>query len=98
MESFFEIISNSKFNEDDSKIIEISVNSLFLGILNEYSPIKNLQIDIDDARIFNGVSGPKGEEEPYFEIKNLKTKFLVGEQWLKWYMLSDGTKRIFYLL
>ena len=98
MESFFLIIGNSKIDEEESKIIDLSINSAFLQILNTYSPIQNLKFDIDNIRIYKGVSGSKDEEFPYFEVQNLKIKFLIGGQWINWYMLSDGTKRIFYVL
>jgi AAA15 family ATPase/GTPase len=101
-DSIFNIIGESKFTDDNTKITHLSVNTLFLNILNSYSLINSLKFDISDARIIQRAEviheREEDYDEAYFEVQNIKIKFLIGNQWLDWRMLSDGTKRVFFLL
>jgi AAA15 family ATPase/GTPase len=100
-ERIIEIIGAYSFNNDKSKILNLAVKTSFLSILKSYSPIDNLKFDISDAKIAEkeGHYDSEGDYvDGYLWIENLKIKFSVANQWLSWDMLSDGTKRIFYLL
>jgi hypothetical protein len=57
--------------------------------LNKYSPIKSLRFNTN-INIY--------EDDNQLLIENLKIEFLVNESWLSWTQLSDGTKRLFYLI
>ncbi len=97
----YDIIDEYSFNDDKSKITALSIKPTFLNIIKTYSPISSLRFDIDDTRISKGEEYYDSEDnfdEGHFEIQNLKVQFLIGNKWLSWDMLSDGTKRIFYLL
>ena len=100
MQSLFEIMGDRKLNEDESKLLELFVNSSFSQILDDYSPIRDIKFDLNDSRTMKGEFGNSIEEDyhKYFEVQNVKIRFLVGNTWIDWSMLSDGTKRIFYLL
>jgi AAA15 family ATPase/GTPase len=100
-EYIFNVIEEFSFNNDKSKIIALSVKTAFLNILKTYSPINSIRFDIDDARISQseGHYDSEGDfDEGYFEVQNLRVQFQIANKWLNWDMLSDGTKRIFYLL
>lgn len=69
------------------KLLEIPIH--FTSILSAYSPIKNLRFsDLADIKL----------NKTNIHIRNLKLEFLVNNEWLNWYELSDGTKRVFYII
>ena len=100
MESLFEVMGDTKLNEDESKLLELSVNSSFFQILDAYSPIRDIKFDLSASRTMKGEfnNGNDEDYDTYFEVQDVRIKFLVGNTWIDWSMLSDGTKRIFYLL
>ena len=55
--------------------------------LAKYTSIQDLKLDLEIAREFDSNS-----------IDNLFFQFYVNEKWLYWNQLSDGTKRLFYIL
>ena len=57
--------------------------------LQKFSPVKNLRIN-------PGVVINRSEEK--FSIDYITLEFYVNEEWLRWSELSDGTKRIFYII
>lgn len=60
--------------------------------------LKNLQLfsPIKDLRLNGGVSFQ--ENGLYYNLNYISFDFLVNDGWLAWNMLSDGTKRLFYLI
>lgn len=63
--------------------------------LSYYSPIKNFLIDWNTVR--------ESLDESYENVKSLIVegidfKFFVNDEWLNWSQLSDGTKRLFYII
>jgi predicted ATP-dependent endonuclease of OLD family len=91
---FDSIIADINFLEED-KIKAIDVKADFIKVLRTFSPISNLRIDIGTLQIDHNRN--VGNQRDY-KISRLKLEFYVKDKWLYWYMLSDGTKRIFYLL
>jgi AAA15 family ATPase/GTPase len=57
--------------------------------LNKYSPIKSLRFNTN-INIY--------EDDNQLLIENLKIEFLVNDTWLSYSQLSDGTKRLFYII
>lgn len=51
---------------------------------------------IKDVRLERGISSI--ENGAFIYISQIGFEFLVNDSWLKWEMLSDGTKRLFYLI
>ncbi len=70
--------------ENDKKIIEIQNN------LKLYTPINAI-------RISDGFS-IKSNKVDEININYLRLEFLINEEWLDWQQLSDGTKRLFYIV
>ena len=68
---------------------KLVVKQEIIDNLSQFSPIKavrfneNINIYKDDKRI---------------TIENLKLEYLVNDNWIPWSYLSDGTKRIFYII
>ena len=62
--------------------------------LKLFSPIKNIKIDWELTRqtIFNE------EDEKTALIEGIDFQFYVNNEWVNWTQLSDGTKRLFYLI
>ncbi len=60
-----------------------------LESLKKYTPIKGLRFN-QNINVYK-----KGTE---ITIENLKLEFLVNNEWMPWSYLSDGTKRLFYLV
>lgn len=79
------------------KNIESKLNIVFKRftklskIISKYSPIKDFRVS-DNFNIFID----EGKET--FTINNLFIEFKVDEQWLPFSSLSDGTKRLFYII
>jgi predicted ATP-dependent endonuclease of OLD family len=66
--------------------------------LSKSSPIKNVKIDWSLSRHYK-----KGREEDEDEgeraiIEGIDFQFYVNNEWINWTQLSDGTKRLFYLI
>lgn len=62
--------------------------------LNEYSPIKDIKIDWSLTRRTIG----KNEDLGNALIEGIDFQFFVNNDWVNWTQLSDGTKRLFYLI
>ena len=98
LNSLFKLIEHSEFNEDRTKLIQVFVQPMFLKILKNYSPIESLKFYIDNSRLSKGWTGTNEDDKQYFTVDNLEIQFLVSNEWMPWRMLSDGTKRIFFLI
>jgi len=98
-ERFFEMTDD---DEDDialKKVIDsLTVKSILDGIVLNQDIIDNLTLfsPIKDLRVSDNINLLKDEKN--VSVNNLFLEFLVNEQWLPWSHLSDGTKRIFYII
>jgi predicted ATP-binding protein involved in virulence len=59
----------------------------FKETLSRFTIIKDIDFDLEIARAYDSS-----------KLDNLFFKFFVNEKWLYWNQLSDGTKRLFYIL
>ena len=73
--------------------LDASFSDNVIENFNKFSPIKNIKIDEDLS-----VKTKHKNEEVSVEIKYLRLSFLVDDEWISWDMLSDGTKRLFYII
>ena len=96
---FIEKIVASSFFNDDINTIESNISetindlkfsSIFLNILNKYTPISEVAFDINSIT-------KDHEDDDSIDFDNIFLIFLVNGKWIKWDELSDGTKRMFYL-
>jgi AAA15 family ATPase/GTPase len=87
-----------KYLSDNSSIKSISRKSILKNLsidpiikerLKRYSPIQDLRFN-ENINVY--------PEEKIITIENLKLDFKVNGTWLPWSQLSDGTKRLFYLI
>jgi predicted ATPase len=62
--------------------------------LNQFSPIRNIKIDWELTRIRR----QKDEGSESALIEGIDFQFYVNNEWINWTQLSDGTKRLFYLI
>jgi AAA15 family ATPase/GTPase len=77
-------------NLDRDKLFSLlSIQEIVLHNLNLYTPISNVRFNENINLYVN--------DEIAF-IENLRLDFLVNGTWLPWSQLSDGTKRLFYLV
>jgi predicted ATPase len=60
------------------------------SVLNSFTPIKD--ISFDKQRIV------RYEEQDIVTFDNILLKFFINNEWCYWNQLSDGTKRLFYLI
>jgi AAA15 family ATPase/GTPase len=67
------------------------LNQDFIKLLKRYTPILDLSLDSDRFNIHT-------DENLNTHVNNILLKFLVKDKWLYWNQLSDGTKRIFYIM
>jgi len=95
----FDLIENQKAVQADSeKIVEISpefiksnfvFDEVFVEVLSKYTPIKNIRFNPNINIYF---------DDNEIIIENIKIDYFVNEAWLPWSHLSDGTKRLFYII
>ena len=84
-----------------SKIISQIFNNQWFIIddlrqnLKQFSPIKDINIDWGLTR--KTIQEDENGDETA-SIDNLNFKFFVNNEWINWNQLSDGTKRLFYLI
>ncbi|AMQ00319.1 hypothetical protein AY601_3453 [Pedobacter cryoconitis] len=60
-----------------------------IGNLIRFSPIQGLRFN-EGINIYR--------DEKSITAENIKLEFLINERWIPWSHLSDGTKRLFYLI
>lgn len=83
--------------ELEENYIEKKLNNLFdkykkmSGVFSTYTPIEDLRIS-DNFNLFID------KEKNNFVLSNLFFEFKVDGQWLPFSNLSDGTKRLFYII
>jgi predicted ATP-dependent endonuclease of OLD family len=79
--------------ENLSKEIEtrLKVNDNLVIQLKRFSPIK-------DCRVANGYTIEIQEDCDGFIINHVIIEFYVNNNWYSWEQLSDGTKRLFYII
>jgi predicted ATPase len=82
----------TKFTKEEITLFSenMNISPLFKNNLATYSPIKDLKFDTSRVNIL--------EEEREIEMQNIRYLFLVEHKWLQWSQLSDGTKRLFYII
>lgn len=88
------------FSEDDeeAKVRNVRINDA-LKVLKEPNTVKgNLKkyTPIDDIRFNTNIS--LYTEGKKITIENIKLEFKINQSWMPWSYLSDGTKRLFYLV
>lgn len=84
-EDNFALLKDSFIKQVSAFIAKMGINK----ILKKYSPINELRLN-PNVNIY--------KKENLTIIENLSFDFLVDKDWIPWSYLSDGTKRIFYLL
>lgn len=67
----------------------ILADDVFINNLNKFTPIKGFRLN-ENINIYN--------DGKQIIIENLKFDFLIDGKWMPWSYLSDGTKRLFYLI
>lgn len=58
--------------------------------LNQYTPIENIRLS-DSIRVAK-------TDASTFELRNLVFEYQINGEWLSWNALSDGTKRLIYMV
>jgi predicted ATP-dependent endonuclease of OLD family len=72
--------------------IEFIANENLLTNLQKYSPIEDLRIS-PNINVYE-----QGFDNEEISVQNIYIEFLLNNRWHSWQMLSDGTKRLFYLI
>lgn len=73
----------------ESILEQLEVDEELRRNFKKFSPIKNVRIGEGVSVKENGIS---------YYINYIEFEFLVNDHWISWNMLSDGTKRLFYLI
>ena len=66
-------------------------NQRLISNLRQFTPIKDLSVENDSILL-------QTMKDNQIQLRNIHLKFLVNDKWLYWNQLSDGTKRLFYIL
>jgi predicted ATP-dependent endonuclease of OLD family len=86
------------FEMDLDKLRKITKSSLLKKLKIKEEIVENLKrfTSIQDLRFNENINIYK--EEKLITIENLKIDFKLNNSWIPWSQLSDGTKRLFYLI
>lgn len=88
-------IAKKELTLDAIKAEILNVLSLYLSesnlqnVINTYSPIKQIRFNPNINIYFT---------EQNLIVENLHIDFVIDNDWIPWSYLSDGTKRIFYII
>ncbi|HWW42268.1 MAG TPA: AAA family ATPase [Pedobacter sp.] len=80
------------FNSDNTKqgiITDFKFSEEIIDNLKLFTPIKNLRLN-DGFSVYDA--------DKNFIVDNLRLDFLINDTWVPWSYLSDGTKRLFYIV
>lgn len=96
MHLFFDV--EISYESDLSKIEKITKESLLKKLKIDKKIIKNIAsyTPIEDIRFNSNINIYKNNKT--LIIENLKLDFKLNNNWIPWSQLSDGTKRLFYLI
>lgn len=83
-------------NENIKKFITKSNIRKHLKIQDEVQDNLKLYSTIEDTRFSNSINLYKDDKT--IIIDNIKIEFKINGNWLPWSQLSDGTKRLFYII
>ncbi|MEO5643703.1 MAG: AAA family ATPase [Bacteroidia bacterium] len=97
--TFFELQRNSKNLEDFFETeVELFQKSLFESFIKHTNSILNIFTPITEIRLSDKIKIWKDVELNKMNVENLAFEFKVGKNWLPFSQLSDGTKRLFYII
>jgi predicted ATP-dependent endonuclease of OLD family len=93
---FFNI--ETSYEHEGDKIDSIDKASFYKKLKIKEEIIRNLRkhSPISDVRFNENINVYK--QEKLITIENIKLDFKVNSDWIPWSSLSDGTKRLFYLI
>lgn len=91
VESINKFINNKKISYKNAVLNNLNFLNELKKVLNQYSPIENLRINE------NFVIEIDNEYERV-NIKNFYLEYFIDSKWYTFDDLSDGTKRIFYII
>ena len=86
---FIKRFSTKTLLSKDEIIKKIVIDDEVKSNLKKFSPIKDIELQ-------GGIS-IKGSSF-FYQMDYIGFNFLVNDNWLTWQMLSDGTKRLFYII
>lgn len=85
-EKFLQVI---KKIDTEYVLKRFKINENVISNLFQFTPIKNLRIN-ENINIFT--------DDKNLIIENIKLDFFVNDRWFPWSQLSDGTKRLFFIV
>ncbi len=109
--NFFEHILNlknnlkeiSEYHQEPYEILEyLKISENLKSNLKKFSNIKDVKFSnfiipqITEHK--ETIAGKNPKESFYIKIDNMQLTFLVNDKWLFWNDLSDGSKRLFYII
>ena len=86
------------YDDESNKIRDIKKEDVLNQLKVKEKIIENLKVytSIEDARFSNNINLYNDEKSVI--IENIKLEFKINGSWLPWSQLSDGTKRLFYII
>ncbi len=88
LKTLFNISEIGKSEKDIDRYFEINNN--LKEQLNYFTPIKDLQVNTESCKSYY-VDAKRNIDNAYLQYK-------INEKWLNWNQLSDGSKRMFYII
>lgn len=86
------------YGGNSAKVKEINKTSFLKSLKIKDEIIENLKkyTPIQDIKFNENINIYKGEK--FVTIENIKIDFKLNNNWIPWSQLSDGTKRLFYII
>ena len=88
------IRTNIQSEKQEHGIFE--TNKKFISVLRQYTPVEDMELD---KSIFKSVPKNSNDDDPFsYKFEGVNYRFKVKNEWFSWNDLSDGTKRILYII
>ena len=86
------------YDDESNKIRDIKKEDVLNQLKVKEKIIENLKVytSIEDVRFSSNINIYRDEKS--IIIDNIKIEFKLNGNWLPWSQLSDGTKRLFYII
>ncbi len=90
------LINLSDWLKEDIMIQDFQIDQKYIDTLKKYTPIENIQVEYpireDEIKVEKGYNNNK------VTVSNLMYGFKTKNEWFKWNELSDGTRRMVWIV
>lgn len=88
-QNFFKISNSVKEISPKSFLNQLKISGEILGNLKKYTPVEAIRFN-PNLNVY--------KKNKHIVVDNIKLDFKVNSNWIPWSSLSDGTRRLFYMV